>query len=207
MPVSLIARSLTVAAVVVPCTFAVVRGASMMELVTAREPPADPVNIPTASMALEAALDHLTDAGADASRRRLELLTRLLSVRPLSSSAWLSFSGMRLVTGEPYSGVLAALKMSALTGPNEASAMWQRGLFGLLQWESLPSDFQQRAILDLSGPMLDDLLDDRSVEQLRGVIDAKTPQVRAQVTSMLLTQGVDERALDRVGLQPTQVPQ
>ena len=200
MPTGLIARSLTVAAVIVPCAFTVAHGVSLVEFTTADQPASDPTTAPLPSMALDAALNNLTDAGREAAQRRVELLTQLLSVRPLSPSAWLSLAGMRLVTGQPYGNVLAALKMSAITGPNEASVMWQRGMFSLLQWESLPSDFQRRAILDLSGPMLDDLLDDSSVEQIRGLLGAKTEDVRSQVTTLLAAQGVDVKTLDRIGL-------
>ena len=57
---------------------------------------------------------------------------------------------MRLATAAPYGDVLAALKMSAVTGANEDELMWRRGIFGLLQWEALPAAAQDRTIADLS---------------------------------------------------------
>src|SRR5262245_10557178 len=47
---------------------------------------------------------------------RLNLLSALLSVKPLSSDYWLSLSGMRLLTGQRPEKAIAALNMSVLTG-------------------------------------------------------------------------------------------
>ena len=151
--------------------------------------------------ALGAALDDLAGASSiEAARQRTDLLTQLISVQPLSSIAWLSLSGMRLVTGEPYGGVLAALKMSSITGPNEAAVMWQRGMFSLLQWDALPPEFQRQAILDISGPILDQFADDGHLAQIKGLLVPKSPQARTQIATMLQTAGLDAKALAEIGL-------
>jgi hypothetical protein len=152
--------------------------------------------------ALDATLRDMADeSDAEAAQRRAKLLTALLAVRPMSSVAWLSLAGMQLVTGQPYEKVLAALKMSAITGPNEAAIMWQRGIFELLQWEALPPDFQHRAIVDLSGPLGNDFVNESGVRLIKDVLAAKTPESKAQIAELLATQGVPAKELARIGLE------
>ena len=120
----------------------------------------------------------------------------------MSSIAWLSLAGMRVATGQPYETVLAALKMSSVTGPNEAEVMWERGIFCLLQWEALPPDFQQRAITDLAGPILTGIVNEPGQQLIRGVLSAKAPQVQTQIASMLQIEGVTAKDLKQIGLSP-----
>lgn len=205
----LAARLLTTFAVIGLCVFTMVRGWNVVAFATAPRK-TDPAQFGAplvATTALTAALDDLAGvSGTDAARRRIELLTQLLSRRPLSSTAWLSLAGMRLVTGAPSQDVLAALKMSSVTGPNEARVMWQRGMFAVLQWETLPADFQQRAIVDLAGPFAWGLVDDGDVRQIEGVLATKTPETQTQLAALLQAQGVDARRLARIGLAPTVTP-
>ncbi len=112
-------------------------------------------------------------------RKRIDELTTALSLRPMSSMNWLSLAGMRLVTGQPPDKVLSALAMSSLTGPNEHAMMYQRGVFELLQWETLPNDFRKRAIRDLSGAMLSGNWGDshrRAVVEALGGQERRDPQ-------------------------------
>lgn len=154
--------------------------------------------------------DTLTDlagtAGVDGARKRADLLTQVLSVRPLSSVSWLDLSGMWLVMGEPYARVLGALKMSAITGPNEESVMWQRATFGLLQWEALPADARERTISDLSGVMLDDEPQGSEASEAKRVLAAKADKFRSQIASMLTDVGVSSAGLARLGLQAPSRP-
>jgi hypothetical protein len=205
-----IARFLTTTMVIGLCSLAVLRGWSLVEFASARGVGDDEKGAAVdawigAPLVTTAALDVALDDGAgandpEAANRRVALLTQLLSVRPLSSIAWLSLAGMRLATGAPYKDVLSALKMSSITGANEGAVMWQRGLFGLLQWTALPPDFQRRAILDLSGPIIVGFIDDRNVEQIRGLLGVKTPELRAQIAELLGAQGVTAGQLTRIGL-------
>lgn len=155
--------------------------------------------------ALDAALRDIAEQnGPTAAEQRLALLTQLLAARPMSSIAWLSLAGMRVATGQPYETVLATLKMSSVTGPNEAEVMWERGIFCVLQWEGLPPDFQQRAAVDLAGPILTGIVNEPGQQLIRGVLGTKAPQVQAQIASMLQTQGVTVEDLKRIGLGPAQ---
>jgi hypothetical protein len=213
MPGGMIARLITVAAVVGLCGLAALRGWSIVAFATAGQPGGGTegagvrawIGAPlVTAAALDATLDDLAGASdIEAASRRIDLLTQLLSVRPLSSVAWLSLAGMRLVTGAPYKDVLATLRMSSITGPNEARLMWQRGMFGLLQWETLPPDFRQQTILDLSGPIFGQLLDDSNLQQMKGILGAKTSETQVQIAGLLETQGVTSAELTKIGLAPT----
>lgn len=198
------------------CAFIAMRGWSLIDFAGARiaDKPGDAalawIGVPAVTTAaLDAALRDIAEQnGTTAAEQRVALLTQLLAARPMSSIAWLSLAGMRVATGQPYGTILAALKMSSVTGPNEAEVMWERGIFCLLQWEALPPDFQQRAIVDLAGPILTGIVNEPGQQLIRGVLSAKAPQVQAQVASMLQIQGVTAEDLKQIGLSPapTQAP-
>jgi len=206
----LVGRFLTIAVIVCLCSFTAAGGWSIVAFETA-----DRTNGPdraavlrawfetplVAGAALQASLDDLAGANdADAARQRVELLIQILAIRPLSSVAWLSLAGMRAVTAAPQDEVLSALKMSAVTGPNEGKVMWQRGAFGLLKWEALPPEFKQQAVHDLAAPIADGMIDDGDVRLVKGVLDNKPMTVRSELAALLRDQGIDTVRLQRIGL-------
>jgi hypothetical protein len=151
--------------------------------------------------ALEASLPNMTDAtdieGARARERRVE---EIAAVRPLSASTWLALAGLRLVTGAPYRQVLDALAMSSIAGPNEAGIMLQRGIFGLLQWENLPTDARRRTITDLSGVLLSTTIQDEDILPAKNVLREKSTQTRHEVADLLRDDGVPASEITRLGL-------
>lgn len=157
--------------------------------------------------AFDATLRDITGQyGSTAVARRIDSLEQLLAARPMSSAAWLALAETRLTGGQPYKDVLAALRMSSLTGPNEAAVMWPRGIFCLLQWDALPPDFQRRAILDLAGPITAGIVTDAGRRLIRGVVGAKTQQTRARVAALLQIEGVDPEELAGIGLGAIPAP-
>src|SRR5690242_16085020 len=52
-----------------------------------------------------------TAPGGELPQHRIDDLTALLSVHPMSSADWLSLAGMRLVTAQPYDTVIASFAM------------------------------------------------------------------------------------------------
>jgi hypothetical protein len=208
-----ITRIVTAIAITGLCGFAVFRGRSIVEFSRANQA-SDArgetmrawIGAPgVTTAALDAALgDIATASDLDTARQRADLLTQLLSARPLSSITWLSLAGMRLVTGRPFEDVLAALKMSSITGPNEVQVMWQRGMFCLIQWEVLPPDVRQQAIVDLAGPIDAHFLDDGALRLIQGLLAAKTPETQAQIATLLRMQGIDAKALAQIGLEEPQ---
>jgi hypothetical protein len=205
-----VTRLATAAIVVCLCVFAASRGSAILAFAVALQEKSEGrgneidawfSTPPVAAMALDAALDNMAGAkGVATAQRRDDVLTELLSRRPLSSMAWLSLAEGRQSSGVSQGAVLAALKMSALTGPNEAQVMWRRGIFCLLQWEALTPDFQRQMARDLAGPINDGLLDDRGVEQIEDVLRQKSPETRARIAALLQTEGLDAKALAKIGL-------
>ena len=155
-----------------------------------------------AGAALQASLTKVTDPIADieGARQRGDELAAILSVQPLSSVNWLSIAGIRLITGQPFDKVLGALALSSLTGPNEGSVMLQRGVFGLLQWETLPADARKRTIADLAGAILETTVRDEDIAPAKQVLAAKVAATRREITDLLRIDGVTERDLVRMGL-------
>ena len=104
-----------------------------------------------ASAALQAELkEEINISDPKAANGRRETFSSILSIRPLSSLAWLSLSGLQWVTHQPIEQVLGSLKLSMLTGPNEGYAMAERGIFGVSLWESLSPDLKRRVVIDLA---------------------------------------------------------
>jgi hypothetical protein len=136
--------------------------------------------------ALSATLTQLTDpADLDGAAKRLDELAALLSVRPLSSRNWLALAEMRLVTGRPKPEVLAALKMSWVTGPNEGTLMWQRGMFGVLIWELLSPEERKLTIEQIVRAMVGTPIDDNELASAKKVLSQKSTEARAEIASLM----------------------
>jgi hypothetical protein len=128
---------------------------------------------------------------------RLDEIGALLSVHPLASEHWLSLSAMRHLAGQPMEKVLAPLRFSFSTGPNEEAVLFQRVLFSLSIWEELPGDIQWRVAKDLAVPGFSD--PDKA--KLRTVILTQPESVRTQVRDLLREQGsVSAQSLSELGL-------
>ena len=206
------ARLVTGLAILGLCSFAVVRGWSIVRFVDARahldlrearvEAIRSWVGLPgLSSTALQESLTQINDAtDVDGARKRADELSALLSVRPLSSVNWLALGGMRLVTGQPEKEVLSALEMSWVTGPNEGSVMLQRGTFGLLLWEALPSDARRRVIDDIVGALLGTPVDNSELALARNVLTAKSVDARLEITSRMQAESLSATQLARLGL-------
>jgi hypothetical protein len=200
-------RTSTALVVIALCALAMSRGWSMVQFSQARaslapgERAADRLAGFTgapglAVAALEASETPVAGPSDQAgARKRIDELTAALSLRPMWSMNWLSLAGMRLVTGQSPDKILSALAMSSLTGPNEHAMMYQRGVFELLQWETLPNDFRNRAIRDLSGAMLSGNWGD---SHRRAVVEALTGQsdeTRRDIGDLLRGAGVADSEL------------
>lgn len=201
-------RVATIAVVTALCGFTIAQGWSLVDFARTRAASgADEKRAWIGVPAFDATLNDITwQGGVTAAEQRTTFLTQLLAARPMSSAAWLALAGARMTTGRPYKDVLAALRMSAITGPNEAEVMWLRGIFCLLQWDALPPEFQQSAILDLAGPLVTGIVNDSGRRLVEGVLRAKTPQARARIALMLQVEGVDAGDLKHIGLGATGTP-
>jgi hypothetical protein len=151
--------------------------------------------------ALQTSLTKIADMNdAGGARNRADDLNALLSIRPLSSMNWLSLSGMRLVAGQSETEVLSALEMSWVTGPNEGSIMLQRGVFGILLWETLPPDARKRVIDDVAGAILGTPVGDSELNVVKNVLSEKSMDIRQEIASLMQAMTVSASQLARLGL-------
>lgn len=205
-------RHFTTALILAGCGVAIVCGWNLVEFSRARvrlaahAAAADTVRpwigFPGLTVAaLDAALEHkaaATDAADITARARQ--LGALLAVKPLSPAEWVSLAGLRLVAGEPYQRVLAALDMSRLTGPNEGQVMWERGVFGLLQWDFLSPEGRRRTARDIARPLADGIVTDTGAKIAERVLSTKSVDARAQILRLLRNENVSSAQLARLGL-------
>jgi hypothetical protein len=202
-------RVLTVFVIIALCLFAGIRGRSIAEFAEAQSVSnrtgADDlrrwVEVPgVRAAALQTMLARTGVSDSEGARQRAERLTALLSVRPLSSEEWLSLAEMRLITGQPAKDVQSALLMSSVTGPNEDYVMWQRGLFGLFIWRSLPTDARRQTIRDFAGALRGVPIGDHEIIAAKSVLNAKSVEARSEITLLLKAEGLSNAELGRVGL-------
>ncbi len=156
-----------------------------------------------ASAALQADLTgEVNPSDMIAAYRRREVLSEILSIKPMSSMDWFSLSNIGLLTNRPMEDVLGSLKLSILTGPNEAYIMVKRGLFGVSLWEHLSPILKSGVANDLV-PILFPRTPDEGRETgiLRALLSAKPKQVRTEIRDALLAIGVSPKAIKQtVGL-------
>jgi hypothetical protein len=148
-----------------------------------------------APTALQAELkENFNPSDMMAAIRRRALLSAILSIKPLSSLDWLALSGMQLITDQPMDDVLASLKLSMLTGPNEGYIMVERGFFGVSLWESLSPDLKRRVAIDLAA---EELTGYEKTQKFRAVLSAKPPSVRSEVRDALLETGLSPKKIEQ----------
>src|SRR5262245_12723081 len=152
-----------------------------------------------ASKALQVGLtDEVNPSDTMVAYRRREILSEILSIKPLSSMDWFSLSTMRLATDQSTEDVLAALRLSMLTGPNEAYIMVKRGVFGASLWESLSPDLKSRVAYDLA-PTLFPRTPTEGAEsgKLRALLSTKPEPVRQEIREALLAAGLPPKETGR----------
>ena len=100
--------------------------------------------------AREDALTSVDDSSDESTiRKRRDEIAEILTIRPLSSRYWLQLAEARVDAHDALAKVIDALDLSVVTGPNEGYMITQRGLFGIWQWEVMPSELRKRAVADL----------------------------------------------------------
>ena len=150
-----------------------------------------------ASTALQAELtEQINPSDLIAATRRREVLSTLLSIKPLSSMDWLSLSGMQVVTEQPMKDVVGSLRLSMLTGPNEGYVMTERGVYGVSLWESLSPDLKSRVAVDLAPMLFPRTPAEGAVGgKFRAVLSTKSEQVRNEVKEALVASGLSPKEI------------
>ncbi|MDT3378333.1 hypothetical protein RNI52_13465 [Labrys neptuniae] len=132
----------------------------------------------------------------------IEDTVRLLKRQPLSSSAWLDLATARLAAGKGMEEVEQALRLSALTGPNESVPMASRALFALPLWTALPDDLRRRTAQDIAGGW--DRLEASDKLVMRLAL-SNTPAIRTELTALLRqADSMSQARFDDLGLGPAQ---
>ncbi len=134
--------------------------------------------------------------------RRRALLSAILSIKPMSSTHWLSLSSAELSTHRPMEDVLGSLRLSMLTGPNEGYLMAERGTFVLSLWEKLPPDLKRHEAIDL-GPVIFPRTPEEGTEsgKFRAVLATKPESVKNELREALVATGLSPTVIEqRLGL-------
>jgi hypothetical protein len=156
-----------------------------------------------ASKSLQSGLtDGINLSDLNAVERRRKTLSSILSVKPLSSSDWLAFSGMQLAADQPMEQVLESLELSVVTGPNEAHVMAQRGIFAVSLWEDLSKHLKSHAARDLA-PIIFPRTPAEGAEagKFATVLATKSEFVRNELRNALVATGLSSKEVhERLGL-------
>lgn len=126
-------------------------------------------------------------------------LVDLAEAGPTSAETWEALTEMRSGRGDHMDGVLAAFRMSALTGSHEGRIMKRRALFGIAHWAEMPERDRNTVVRDLAGTAR--LADFGRADDYRVVIDLKSQTERDEIRAALMGSGLaDNDLMQALGL-------
>ena len=130
---------------------------------------------------------------------RLAEIEDIVTLAPASGGAWLDLSNARSDARVGPEGVLAALALSSLVGPNEAHLMAGRGAAAASLWSDLPPESRRRFVSDLlGGKIFEDHSTFKAMQQALATLPvAQKQEIRA---ALLLTGRAGEITADGLGL-------
>src|SRR6516225_2487326 len=127
-------------------------------------------------------VDETSQSDIIAAYRQRELLSAILSIKPLSSGNWLALSKAELMTHQPIEDVFRSLELSMLTGPNEGYVMGERAVFAIPLWERLPADLKRHAATDVAAMMFPRTpAEGGMLGKIRAVLAAQPDRVRNEI--------------------------
>jgi hypothetical protein len=128
-----------------------------------------------------------------------EAIEGLAVASPTSTAIWEGLAEIRKARGESMESVLAAFRMSALTGSHEGYFMMQRAMFGLKHWNELPEQDRSTVARDMLlsiGPA-----DGRPLARYREILATKPAAERDSIRSALFASGLaSSRVLEALGV-------
>ena len=203
-------RLWTAVAVIGICGFAVARGIGIVHFAlaladvgSAESRAAIAKNWGTApdvaSTALQADLNYQIDpSDQKAAEHRRQTVAALALIEPMSSSNWLSLSGLQLITDQPMDQVFDSLELSMLTGPNEGDVAVERAVFEASLWERLPADLKNRAALDVATMMVPQTqAEAEAIGKFRAVLATQPDWVRNELREALVASGVRPQDIEK----------
>jgi len=128
-------------------------------------------------------------------------LRELAAGSPTSVAAWQALVAYRVTTGAPVKSVLAAFRMSALTGSHEGYFVMQRAIFGLEHWSDLPEADRRTVTRDilLTVPTWDF---GRRGERYRPILAKKSSAERDDIRASLTATGrASSEIMQALGMQ------
>jgi hypothetical protein len=142
--------------------------------------------------------DETSQSDIIAAYRRRELLSAILSIKPLSSMAWLALSRAELMTHQAMEDVFGSLELSMLTGPNEGYVMGERAVFALSLWEKLPADLKRHVAVDVAATMFPRTpAEGEMLGKIRAALAAQPDWVRNEVREAVVATGVSPEATEK----------
>src|SRR6266536_3941979 len=140
----------------------------------------------------------LTEAPQDTAALE-QAMSQLAENSPTMVLAWLALAETRAARDAAMESVLAAFRMSALTGSHEGYMMMHRAIFGLEHWTELPEPDRRTVIRDvLATVSLWDL--GREGRLYRNIMAAKSAAERDDIRTALIAAGATKTALQALGV-------
>jgi hypothetical protein len=127
-------------------------------------------------------------------------LDELAEASPTSVAIWQARVAYEDARGASMKRVLAAFRMSALTGSHEGHYMNQRAIFGLEHWTELPEEDRHTAIRDVLATVLVWDLGYRE-HRYRTILAAKSEAERGDIRAALTASGLaNKEVLQALGM-------
>ncbi|HEX4804130.1 MAG TPA: hypothetical protein VFV14_11490 [Myxococcaceae bacterium] len=151
-----------------------------------------------ATRARNLALDILIQKDFSDSEAIQHALDERVRASPTSAAAWQQIAAYQQAVGGPAEPMLAAFRMSALTGSHEGPLMNQRARFGLENWSTLTDGDRRTVIRDLLATAV---LPEFRTDQYRAIIVNKTLEERDQIGATARASGLaGDDLLEKLGL-------
>jgi hypothetical protein len=128
-----------------------------------------------------------------------QALSQLATNSPTMAPTWLALAAARSVRGVPMESVLAAFRMSALTGSHEGQIMMHRAMFGLELWAELPEPDRGTVIRDLLATVFEGGLG-RVGRRYRRILAAKSAAEQDDIRAALIASGANKTVLQALGV-------
>jgi hypothetical protein len=112
-----------------------------------------------------------------------QAVSEAAAASPAWDSEWRALTAARVASGAPLESMLAAFRMSDLTGSHEGPAMIQRAVFGLDHWIQLPVADRRIVVRDLLATMSDEHVERRYHDLLTAMPGPLRDDVRAALAA------------------------
>jgi hypothetical protein len=114
-------------------------------------------------------------------------VNELAATSPSSTATWQALAATRKANGGSMEGVVAAFRMSSLTGSHEGFFMMRRAIFGLENWSDLPEQDRRTVVRDMLGSFRED---GEAQTRYREILAAKSSPERDSIRTAILDSGL-----------------